>query len=101
MITLTNSQRDFLDRFYTEMVNTEVGYATTLARKHGFTYRHFNRLWDAYIRSWGGDLRVWGQPYPPLSSLPDTPILPWPNLTALEEELKVDEAGSGMVSMPN
>jgi hypothetical protein len=90
MIALTSLQRDFLDRFYTEMVNTEAGYAKTLGREYGFTYQHFNRLWDAYIHSWGGDLRVWGQPYPPLSPPPETPSFPWPSLTALEEKLKVD-----------
>ena len=98
MIILTSLQRDFLDRFYTEMVNAEVGYATTLARKYGFTYQHFNRLWDAYIKSWGGDLRIWGQPYPPLSAPPDPPIFPWPDVMALEEELKADEAGLELVS---
>jgi hypothetical protein len=98
MITLTGVQRDFLDRFYTEVVNPEAGYATTLGREHGFTYQHFNRLWVAYIHSWGGDLRVWGRPYPPLSPPPDPPIFPWPNLMALEEQLKVDAAGLELVS---
>jgi hypothetical protein len=44
MILLTSLQRDFLDRYFTEMVDAEVGYATTLARQHGFTYHHFNEL---------------------------------------------------------
>jgi hypothetical protein len=65
MITLTSLQRDFLDRYYTEMVDAEVGYATHLARQHGFTPNHFNQLLESYRRSWGGDLRVWGRPYPP------------------------------------
>jgi hypothetical protein len=42
------------------MANAEVGYATALARKHGFTYQHFNRLWDSYLQSWGGDTKAWG-----------------------------------------
>lgn len=67
MMTLTSLQRDFLDRYYTEMVDAEAGYATRLARQHGFTPDHFNRLLESYRRSWGGDLRVWGRPYPPLS----------------------------------
>ena len=33
MITLTSLQRDFLDPDHTEMVDAEVGYATTLARQ--------------------------------------------------------------------
>ncbi len=98
MLTLTSLQRDFLDRFYTEMVDTEVGSATALARQHGFTYQHFNQLWDSYISSWGGDLRVWGRPYPPPSPPPATPVYPRPNLTALEEELKLDEAGLEVAS---
>jgi len=44
MVILTSLQRNFLDRVYTELVNTEIGYASTLARKHGLTYQHFNRL---------------------------------------------------------
>jgi hypothetical protein len=92
MMILNNPQRDFLDRFYIEMVNTEVGYATTLARKHGFTYRHFNRLWDSYLQSWGGDTRAWGKLYPPLSPPPDPPVFPWPSLEALEAQLREDEA---------
>jgi hypothetical protein len=40
MMVINSFQRDILDRLYAEMVDTEVGYATTLARKHGFTYRY-------------------------------------------------------------
>jgi hypothetical protein len=79
MITLTSLQRGFLDRYYTEMVDAEVGYATNLARQHGFTYQHFNELLDSYRLSWGGDLRVWGRPFPPLSPPPDPPIFPRPS----------------------
>ena len=98
MITLTSLQRDFLDRYYTEMVDAKVGYATTLARQHGFTYHHFNRLFDSYRQSWGGDLRVWGRPYPPLSPPPDPPIFPWSSLQDLEEQLRAEEAGLELVS---
>ncbi len=98
MITLTSLQRDFLDRFYTEMVDTEVGYATTLARKHGFTYQHFNRLWDSYLQSWGGDTRAWGKPYPPLSSPPASPVFPWSSIQELEEQLRAEEAGLELVN---
>ena len=98
MITLTSLQRDFLDRFYTEMVDTEVGYATTLARKHGFTYRHFNQLWDSYLQSWGGDTRAWGRPYPPLSPPPADPSFPWPSIQDLEEQLRAEEAALEPVS---
>jgi hypothetical protein len=97
MITLTSLQRDFLDRYYTEMVDAEVGYATTLARQQGFTYHHFNRLFDSYRQAWGGDLRVWGRPYPPLSPPPDPPIFPWPSLQDLEEQLRADAAGLELV----
>jgi hypothetical protein len=98
MITLTSLQRDFLDRFYTEMVDAEVGYATALARKHGFTYQHFNRLWDSYLKSWGGDTNAWGKPYPPLSSPPASPIFPWTSIQDLEEQLRAEEAGLELVN---
>ena len=98
MTTLTSLQRDFLDRFHTEMVDAEVGQATALARKHGFTYQHFNRLWDSYLHSWGGDTRAWGSPYPPLSPPPDPPVFPWPSLKALEAQLREEEAGLVLVS---
>jgi hypothetical protein len=98
MMILTSLQRDFLDRFYTEMVDAQTGYATTLARKHGFTYKHFNRLWESYLQSWGGDTSAWGKPYPPLSPPPDPPIFPWPSLEALEAQLQEEEAGLVLVS---
>ncbi len=98
MITLTSLQRDFLDRFYTEMVDTEVGYATTLARKHGFTYQHFNRLWDRYLQSWGGDTTAWGKPYPPLSPPPASPVFPWSSIQALEEQLRAEDADLELVN---
>jgi len=60
------------------MVDAEVGYATQIARQYGFTPDHFNRLLDSYRRSWGGDLRVWGQPRPPLSPPPAAPVYPGP-----------------------
>jgi hypothetical protein len=96
-MTLTSLQRDFLDRYYTEMVDAEVGYATHLARQHGFTPDHFNRLLDSYRRSWGGDLRVWGRPYPPLSSPPDPPSFPWASVRELEEQLRAEEAELDLV----
>jgi hypothetical protein len=98
MTTLTSLQRDFLDRFYTEMANAEVGYATALARKHGFTYQHFNRLWDSYLQSWGGDTKAWKGAYPPLSPPPEPPIFPWPSLEALETQLEDEEAKLTLVT---
>ena len=98
MITLTSLQRDFLDRYYSEMVDAEVGYATHLARQHGFTPGHFNRLLESYRRSWGGDLRVWGRPYPPLSPPPAPPIFPWSSIQDLEDRLREEEAGLEFVN---
>ena len=98
MIILTSLQRDFLDRYYTEMVDAEVGYATTLARRHGFTYHHFNRLLDSYRQSWGGNLRIWGRPYPPVSPPPDPPIFPWSSIQDVEEQLRQEEARLDLVN---
>jgi hypothetical protein len=98
MMTLTSLQRDFLDRYYTEMVNAEVGYATLLARQYGFTPNHFNQLLESYRRSWGGDLRVWGQPYPPLSAPPSHPIFPWESIHDLEGQLRAEAVGLELVT---
>jgi hypothetical protein len=98
MTTLTSLQRDFLDRFYTEMVSAPVGHATALAGKHGFTYQHFNRLWDNYLQSWGGDTKAWGGLYPPLSPSPEPPIFPLPSLEALEAQLQEEEAKLALVN---
>ena len=56
MTTPTSLQRDFLDRFYTEMANGEAGYATAPASEHeGLTYQHFrSMLWDRYLCNRGG-----------------------------------------------
>lgn len=96
---MTSLQRDFLDRYYTEMVDAEVGYATQLARQNGFTPDHFNRLLDRYRRAWGGDLRVWGQPYPPISPPPNPPIFPWSSVQDLEEQLRAEETGLELVDL--
>jgi hypothetical protein len=90
MITLTSLQRHFLDRYYTELMDSEPGYACALAQKHGFTYEHMYKLWDAYHQSWGRDFGVWGADCPPLSPPPNPPIFPWPSIQALEEQLETE-----------
>ena len=90
MIKLTRQQRDFLDRYYTEYMKLEAGPATALGTEHGFYYEHLKALFEAYRQSWGGDLAVWGDIYPPVCSSPDPLFFPWPSIQALEEQLKAE-----------
>jgi len=94
MIILTSLQRDYLDRFYTEYMKLEPGYAFAIARKYDFTNEHFNNLERAHHRSWGNDWGNWGPDniYPPLSNPPpDPPIFPWPSIQDLENDLQAEE----------
>jgi hypothetical protein len=90
MMTLTSLQRDFLDRYYTEYMNLEAGPAILVGSQHGFFYEHLRALFDAYRQSWGGDLRVWGDSFPPLSPGPDPLVFPWPSIRALEDQLNAE-----------
>jgi|ERR1700677_2080961 hypothetical protein len=93
MITLTSLQRDFLDRYYVECMNGEVGYAYGRSSVHGFTYDHMMLLWDSYVHSWGDDWGNWGDSHlPPLSPPPDPPIFPWSSIQELEAQLKDEKA---------
>ncbi len=98
MMILTSLQRDFLDRYYTEYMNLEAGPAILVGSQHGFFYEHFRALFNAYRQSWGGDLRVWGDSFPPLSPCPNPLVFPWPSSQALEDQL--NEEGISISLLP-
>jgi hypothetical protein len=90
MIILTPPQREFLDRYYTEYMNLQAGPTVAFASQHGFGYEHLLALFDSYRQSWGGNLEVWNDPFPPLPPPPDPLVFPWTSIQALEEQLKAE-----------
>src|SRR5262249_1162028 len=90
MIILTPTQRDFLDRYYTEYMNLQAGPTVAFATQPGFGYEHLLALFDSYRQSWGGNLEVWNAPFPPLPPPPDPLVFPWTSIQALEEQLKAE-----------
>jgi hypothetical protein len=88
MINLTEAQRDFLDRYYTECTKPDAGPAVALGADHGFYYEHMLALFDAYQSSWGGTVSVWGDISPPEPSSPLT--FPWSSIEELEAQIEAE-----------
>ena len=86
MIILAKSQRDFLDRYYTEYMRLEAGPAIALGAEHGFYYEHLLALYEPYRQAWGGSFGRWGDMFPPVPTGPLT--FPWPSIQDLETQLR-------------
>jgi len=75
MSRLTQPQLNFLSNYFREFFDGVWGPAMELGKQGGFTPDHFQRLYQPFVDSWGGDLSNWDGPRPPVTALPDQ--LPW------------------------